>query len=348
MLYSFALAAVVSAILSRRVAALPGSFHADHSGPEVLAARQQQQQQQPSCLLPSLIQRASSLTGQEPGSKGIKPGQVAATTDRDNFINFCEGKTLTDGQQLAGGSCNGIPMGSLPSAQNMISAVITNPRPGDRLAAGVGFNITVQTVHLRAGLFANPATNYYTAPQELDLAGDVYGHCHVTIQDIGSMTTTTPPDASKFAFFKGIDDAGNGNGLLTARVDGGLPPGVYRACTMMSATTHQPVVMPVAQRGAQDDCTRFEVMSGGGGGSSSSSSSSSSNHNANGSGSSEGSNNAKTILTSGARSSGNTKANGSGSNEGSSSNGAKIIGTSGARSSSSSSSSNDTNGSGQQ
>ncbi|KAK2028174.1 hypothetical protein LX32DRAFT_500764, partial [Colletotrichum zoysiae] len=212
-----------------------------------------------SCLRPNLIQSASSLTGQEPGTKGIKPGQVGASTDKDNFINFCEGQTITNGQQLAGGSCNGIPMGRLPSAQNMVSAVITSPRPGERLPAGVGFSVTVQTAHLRAGVFANPATNYYTAPQELDLAGDVYGHCHVTIQDIGSMAATTPPDASKFAFFKGIDDAGDGKGLLTARVDGGLPPGVYRACTMMSTTTHQPVVMPVAQRGAQDDCTRFEV-----------------------------------------------------------------------------------------
>ncbi|KAK2055134.1 hypothetical protein LY76DRAFT_550891, partial [Colletotrichum caudatum] len=256
MLFSFASAVVLSATLGRRVAALPGSFPVDRSGPEILAARQQQQ---PSCLRPNLIQSASSLTGQEPGTKGMKPGQAGASTDRDNFINFCEGHAITNGQQLAGGSCNGIPMGMLPSAQNMVSAVITSPRPGDRLPAGVGFNVTVQTAHLRAGVFANPATNYYTAPQELDLAGDVYGHCHVTIQDIGSMTTATPPDAAKFAFFKGIDDAGDGSGLLTARVDGGLPPGVYRACTMVSATTHQPVVMPVAQRGAQDDCTRFEV-----------------------------------------------------------------------------------------
>ncbi|KAK1983201.1 hypothetical protein LZ30DRAFT_563010, partial [Colletotrichum cereale] len=211
------------------------------------------------CLRPELIQSASSLTGQEPGSKGAKAGQAPAATDKDNFINFCEGQTITNGQQLAGGSCNGIPMGRIPSQQNMVSSVITSPRPGERLRAGTSFNVTVQTAHLRAGLFANPMTNYYSTPQDLDLAGDVYGHCHITIQDIGSLTATTPPDASKFAFFKGVDDAGDGKGLLTARVDGGLPPGVYRACTMITATTHQPVVMPVAQRGAQDDCTKFEV-----------------------------------------------------------------------------------------
>ncbi|KDN60614.1 hypothetical protein CSUB01_02113 [Colletotrichum sublineola] len=286
MLYSFALAAVLSAILSRRVVALPSSSPLYHSGPEILAARQQQQQ--PSCLRPELIQSASSLTGQEPGTKGIKAGQAAAATyvtlqthpfleyratsnqrltrtpsDKYNFINFCEGHTITNGQQLAGGSCNGIPMGRLPSEQNMISSVITSPRPGDRLPARVSFNVTVQTAHLRAGVFTNPMANYYTAPQDLDLAGDIIGHCHITIQEMGSLTPTTPPDASKFAFFKGVDDAGDGKGLLTASVDGGLPPGVYRVCTLVSAATHQPVVMPAALRGPQDDCTKFEVAAGG-------------------------------------------------------------------------------------
>lgn len=59
----------------------------------------------------------------------------------------------------------------------------------------------------------------------------------------------TPPntlDASKFAFFKSIDDAGNGDGLLSAAVPYGFPRGVYRVCTMNSASNHQPIVMPVA------------------------------------------------------------------------------------------------------
>jgi hypothetical protein len=30
------------------------------------------------------------------------------TSDNANFINFCAGKTLTNGLQIAGGSCNGI------------------------------------------------------------------------------------------------------------------------------------------------------------------------------------------------------------------------------------------------
>lgn len=147
----------------------------------------------------------------------------------------------------------------------MVSAMITSPQPGEALTSGTTFNVQVQTSHLRAGNFVNPTTNYYTAPQDLDQNGDIIGHCHVTIQDIGSLKSTVPPDPSQFVFFKGIDDAGNGQGLLQAVVEGGLPAGVYRVCTMISAQNHQPVAMPVAQRGAQDDCTKFEVVDGQGG-----------------------------------------------------------------------------------
>lgn len=195
---------------------------------------------------------------------------LTVSRDADNFINFCDGQEITNGAQITTGSCNGIPMGKIPALANMISAMITNPKPGDKLTSDTTFNISVQTAHLKAGNFVNPTTNYYTAPQDLDNNGDIIGHCHVTIQDIGSLDSGTPPDPSKFAFFKGIDDAGNGRGLLQAIVDGGLPTGVYRVCTMIAAQNHQPVAMPVAQRGAQDDCNKFEVVAKAGGGASTS------------------------------------------------------------------------------
>jgi len=186
-------------------------------------------------------------------------------SDNANFINFCAGQTLTNGAQLTRGSCNGIPMGKIPAAKNMISAMIVNPQPGDKIPAGETFNIAVQTVHLDAGFFVNPTTNYYTAPQNLNKDGDIIGHCHVTVQEIGSFKSQNPPDPVTFAFFKGIDDDGNGQGLLQAVVTDGLPAGIYRVCTMIAARNHQPVNMPVAQRGAQDDCTKFEVVDGTGG-----------------------------------------------------------------------------------
>lgn len=89
----------------------------------------------------------------------------------------------------------------------------------------------------------------------------VIGHTHVTVQDMGSsLNPTGALDATQFAFFKGINDAGNGQGLLSATVTGGLPAGNYRVCTMASSTNHQPAIMPVAQRGTADDCTKFTVI----------------------------------------------------------------------------------------
>ncbi|KFY66380.1 hypothetical protein V496_02073 [Pseudogymnoascus sp. VKM F-4515 (FW-2607)] len=217
-------------------------------------------QAEPTCLKRDTIQSASALTGQEEGTDGIKPGQAPSETDDANFVNFCSGQQLTNGMQITSGSCNGIPMGRIPASENMISAMITNPQPGDKVPADTTFSISVQTTHLKAGFFVNPTTNYYTAPQELDDNGDIIGHCHITVQDIGDLKSTTPPDPTKFTFFKGVDDDGNGKGLLQAEVEGGLPAGVYRVCTMIAARNHQPVNMPVAQRGAQDDCTKFEVV----------------------------------------------------------------------------------------
>ncbi|KAH7413370.1 hypothetical protein BKA64DRAFT_719281 [Cadophora sp. MPI-SDFR-AT-0126] len=243
----------------------PVSGRAQKSKFRGVQSRQNTNKASQTCLAANALQTASGKTGQEAGTDGIKPGQAPSATDNANFINFCSGQTITNGLQLTAGSCNGIPMGKIPASKNMITAMITNPQIGDKVPADTTFNISVQTQHLNAGFFVNPTTNYYTAPQDLDQNGDIIGHCHVTVQDIGSLKSTTPPDPTTFAFFKGIDDAGNGQGLLQATVTDGLPAGVYRVCTMIAARNHQPVNMPVAQRGAQDDCTKFEVVAAQGG-----------------------------------------------------------------------------------
>jgi hypothetical protein len=155
-------------------------------------------------------------------------------------------------------------MGDIPAKTNMVSSVITFPTTGGKsIASDTTFNITVQMANLVAGSFTNADATYYAAPQALS-GGIVVGHTHVTVQDLGnSLNPTQALDATKFAFFKGINDAGNGKGLLTAVVTGGLPAGNYRVCTLASASNHQPVLMPVAQRGTADDCTKF-VVSGSG------------------------------------------------------------------------------------
>ena len=153
-----------------------------------------------------------------------------------------------------------IVMGKIPSTSNMVSSIIISPAPAENIAANKDFTISVQTSGLSAGSFTNAAATYYAAPQDLASNGQIIGHTHVTVQDMGnSLTPTAALDANAFVFFKGINDAGNGKGLLSATVTGGLPAGNYRVCSMSSSSNHQPVLMPIAQRGAQDDCQKFTV-----------------------------------------------------------------------------------------
>jgi hypothetical protein len=141
----------------------------------------------------------------------------------------------------------------------MVSSIITFPQTGSVIASDTDFTITVQMSNLVAGSFTDADATYYAAPQFLQ-GGNVVGHTHVTVQDLGTnLNPTVALDPTQFAFFKGINDAGNGQGLLSANVTGGLPAGNYRVCTMASASNHQPVLMPVAQRGTPDDCTKFVV-----------------------------------------------------------------------------------------
>jgi len=214
-------------------------------------------------LNPANVQSGSDQTGQN--GTDAEAGQVNSATDPANFINFCTGKTLTNGLQVKTGSCNGVVMGNIPSTDNMISTVITFPAPGQDLEANTDFNITLFVQGLTAGQFTNAAATYYSAPQDLDGSGKILGHSHVTVQDLGgTLSPSNAPDPVTFAFFKGIDDAGDGQGHLSATVTGGLPAGFYRVCSMNSAANHQPVLMPVAQRGGQDDCQKFTVGQGSG------------------------------------------------------------------------------------
>ncbi|KAK3365174.1 hypothetical protein B0T24DRAFT_537048 [Lasiosphaeria ovina] len=216
-------------------------------------------------LDPAVIQTGSQSTGQN--GAVAADGQANSATDNANFINFCKGQTLTNGLQQKQGSCNGIVMGKIPANTKMVSTVITNPKNNDVVQENQTFNINLQIANLAAGSFTNATSTYYSAPQDLNGAGLIIGHTHVTVQDTGaSLNPTTPLDAQQFVFFKGINDAGDGKGGLSAVVTGGLPAGNYRVCTMSSASNHQPVLMPVAQRGSQEDCRFFTVSANAGNG----------------------------------------------------------------------------------
>ncbi|KAH8684282.1 hypothetical protein BGZ60DRAFT_426680 [Tricladium varicosporioides] len=228
-----------------------------------LRALQNRQAASATTLAANAIQSGSFVDGSVNGVSAA--GQSKSQTSKNNFINNCAGKTLTNGLQVTAGSCNGITMGDIPAKNLMVSSIITFPQDASStIKAGTTFTITVQTSNLVAGSFTNATSTYYSAPQALS-GGKVVGHTHVTVQDLGnSLNPTKPLDPTQFAFFKGINDAGNGNGLLSATVTGGLPAGNYRICTMTSSSNHQPVLMPVAQRGTPDDCSKFTVVGAGG------------------------------------------------------------------------------------
>jgi len=167
-------------------------------------------------------------------------------------------KALGNGTQNRDGSCVETVMGEIPDVNNMISTLVRNPRDGDKIPANENFTIEVESINLVTGFFDDPVNEYYIFPQSLNDEGKIRGHSHVTVQKLNEDDI---PDPRIFAFFKGLNDVANNN-ILSVLVVGGVPAGKYRLCTMVSSFAHQCVLMPVAQRGAQDDCIRFEAVDG--------------------------------------------------------------------------------------
>jgi hypothetical protein len=74
---------------------------------------------------------------------------------------------------------------------------------------------------------------------------------HVVIQALPDLTTTEPLDPTNFVFFKGLNNEAQGD-ILSQDVSDGLDAGFYRICSINSASNHQPVITPIAQRGSLD------------------------------------------------------------------------------------------------
>ncbi|KAI9827092.1 MAG: hypothetical protein M1826_006456 [Phylliscum demangeonii] len=198
----------------------------------------------------------------------------------NNFINFCVEQSsfkgiLNNGKQVATGACTCTRpatllhamtdharslFGDVPAFQkeSVVSSLILSPTAGQVIAENTAFDVVIAMNGLVTGSFTDPKNTYYAAPQTLQ-NGQVVGHSHITCQDLGDGKTA--PDGTLFGFFKGLNAAAV-NGLLTVSVTKGLPAGSWRCCTMSAASNHQPVLMSVAQRGAQDDCQKFIVKKG--------------------------------------------------------------------------------------
>jgi len=214
-------------------------------------------------LDPSIVMPAGSNDGQDEPTAG----QVASLTSGNNQINFCAQfkDAITNGQQNRDGSCNPMVMGRIPSFNNMPSQSFVTPKNNDVITAGQDLQFTFKTRNWQAGFFTNPTNTYYMAPQQLNAQGQIIGHSHVTCVDINGLDDTEPVDTRVFAFFKGLNEPVDGNGLLKATAPGGLDPGTYMCCLMGAASNHQGWLMPVAQRGPHDPCIRFTVQAAGGG-----------------------------------------------------------------------------------
>jgi hypothetical protein len=146
-------------------------------------------------------------------------------------------------------------MGDIPAETNMISTIITYPFQNQLFTVNTPFFVRFRTANLAAGSVTNPNSTLYSAPQTLN-DGKVIGHVHVTIQQLfgfsegmveGQEAHIAPPDPTKVTFFKTIFGKGDGEGGFSVQVRRGLPVGYYRVCTMVAASNHQPVIMPVSE-----------------------------------------------------------------------------------------------------
>lgn len=203
----------------------------------------------------TLLQSVIAHGFENDGQSTPTPGQTPSLTSPNNFINFCATVShlpLTNGRQLKSASCNPAPMGIIASVANMPVSKFVSPKNGATLKANKNFTITMALQHLETGWFVNPDENYFAAPQQITVKGDILGHSHVVIEELPALDSTALTDPSKFAFFKGLNAKAE-EGVLTAEVAGGLPKGVYRLASINTAANHQPLLVATAQRGALDD-----------------------------------------------------------------------------------------------
>lgn len=117
------------------------------------------------------------------------------------IVIFLFFQTPQNGAQVKTGSCNPTPMGDLVPFANLPASKFTNPKNMDTIAANQAFTITMAVKNIQMGNFVNPATNYYSAPQQIQ-NGQVVGHSHFVIEKIDSLTSTQVTDPTTFAFFK--------------------------------------------------------------------------------------------------------------------------------------------------
>ncbi|KAJ3126998.1 hypothetical protein HK098_006889 [Nowakowskiella sp. JEL0407] len=192
------------------------------------------------------------------------PGKVDGNDIKPfSTVQFCKdsGQSSSDGSQNKAGACSSTPQGQIPSVDKMVSTLIIAPDYGDTIDASKNNTVTIAFQNLDTGFFDDPQKQYYLVPQTLNDQGIIEGHQHITVQKLQG---TAVLDAKVFAFFKGLNEP-SGDGTLSVTIPAGTikENGEFRICSLSGTFSHQPVIMPVAQRGAQDDCIRVFVENAG-------------------------------------------------------------------------------------
>ncbi|RKO93776.1 hypothetical protein BDK51DRAFT_15819, partial [Blyttiomyces helicus] len=176
--------------------------------------------------------------------------------------DFCKksGQLPGNGSQIRSGFCSSTPQGSIPDINHMVSTLITAPANAATVDASKDLTITIDNLNLDTGFFDLAESQYYIVPQTLGQTGNVQGHQHVTVQSL--LSTASAPDPKVFAFFKGLNTVAIGGRTLSVTIPGGTITvnGPTRICTITGSDGHAPAIMPVAQRGSQDDCIRVTVV----------------------------------------------------------------------------------------
>ena len=220
---------------------------------------------QPTILPPTTVIITTTTTNL-PAITSIPDIETNSKTEIGQFCQQFIGKNAVlamNGTQFKAGqvSCSSTPMGLIPSVDNMVSTLITAPSYGAILDASVNNTVKLLTNNLDEGFFDDPNTRYYLSPSNL-ANGIVQGHQHITVEFLGD--GLNPPDATKFSFFKGINNAAVDSAkkeLLTDIPAGTLKvAGLYRICSMSGSFGHQPILAPIPNRGPADDCIRVTVQ----------------------------------------------------------------------------------------
>jgi hypothetical protein len=169
------------------------------------------------------------------------------------------------GQQQPNGGiiCVNTVQGMIPDVNKMVSSIITAPASAGQVNGNQGFQVQFTTINLMAGLAANMQNQFMLVPQTLDPNnGLIQGFMQLSIQSIAN--TQAAPDARQVAFFAPSDTRSDANGVTRFTIQ--VPPnairsrGLHRICTVAASAGGQPLIMAVAQRGAQDDCIRVNVV----------------------------------------------------------------------------------------